>query len=85
MTDFTLDDLRSIMRGSAGEDESVNLDGAIADSSFTDLGYDSLAVLEIMSQLAQRYGIRIPEEDAAELVTPAQAVTYVNSRMSKVV
>jgi|GraSoi013_1_20cm_4_1032433.scaffolds.fasta_scaffold114451_1 act minimal PKS acyl carrier protein len=76
---FTLDDLRQIMRDCAGVDESVDLDGDIADVEFTELGYDSLALLELASQVQRRLSVVIPDEAVQEMPTPALAVHYINT------
>jgi minimal PKS acyl carrier protein len=79
---FTLDDLRTVMRESAGVDESVDLDGEIEDVPFSDLGYDSLAVLEMAAQVQNRLGVQIPDEAVEEMTTPGTAVEYVNRQLS---
>jgi len=84
MSRFTLDELRTIMRDSAGVDESVDLDADIADVPFEDLGYDSLAVLELTSKVSQRYAISVPDDAVAELTTPGRAVQRVNDWLAGV-
>ncbi|KWX04664.1 hypothetical protein TH66_05460 [Carbonactinospora thermoautotrophica] len=84
MAQFTLDDLKQIMRTSAGVDESVDLDGDIAHVAFADLGYDSLAVLEMQSRISQDLGIEIPDDALEHMKTPAEAVAYVNARLQAV-
>jgi minimal PKS acyl carrier protein len=81
MASFTLDDLRRVMRECAGEDESVNLDGDIADVAFDDLGYDSLARMETASRVQRELGVALPEEEMADVLTPAEFVAFVNSRL----
>jgi len=78
MSEFTLDDLRRILRAGAGD--SGALDGNIADVAFTDLGYDSLAVLELSRRVAREYHVSIPDDALFELSTPAAAVAYINGR-----
>jgi act minimal PKS acyl carrier protein len=85
MSAFTLDDLRRILRACAGEAESVDLDGDIADVAFSDLGYDSLALLELASRIEREYATSIPDDAAVEMRTPRTAVDYVNERLSAVV
>ncbi|GAA2887937.1 hypothetical protein GCM10020220_092680 [Nonomuraea rubra] len=65
---------------SAGEDESTDLDGDIIDAGFRDLGYDSLAVLELASRLERDWGVVVPDEVAATLETPRAVLDYVNER-----
>ncbi|MGH3921971.1 MAG: acyl carrier protein [Pseudonocardiaceae bacterium] len=79
---FTLDDLREVMRTCAGESESVNLDGDIAEITFEDLGYDSLAVLEMAGKLMNQLGVVIPEHVAEKLLTPGAFVEYVGVRLA---
>lgn len=81
---FTLGDLRRIMRGCAGADESVDLDGDIAQVPFADLGYDSLAVLETASRVEKEYGVSIPDDVAADLDRPAALIEYVNGELTEV-
>jgi minimal PKS acyl carrier protein len=82
MTRFTLDDLRRILRACAGEAEFVDLDGDIGDVPFRDLGYDSLALLELASRVEREYGASIPGDAVVELETPQAAVMYVNDRIA---
>ena len=42
-----------------------------------DLEADSLDLVELVVELEDRYGIRIPEEDAAKIKTVGQSVDYV--------
>ncbi|MFD9907949.1 acyl carrier protein [Streptomyces sp. NPDC059063] len=77
MDELTLDGLREIMRHCVGTGESVNLDGDILNTAFTELGYDSLAVLEVVTQVQGRLGVSIPDEALEELETPASLIEYV--------
>lgn len=67
---MTIDDLRRILAQCAGEDESGSLNGDILDTSFTDLGYDSLALMETAAKIKQEFGVQIAEEDLATVHTP---------------
>ncbi|MFG3439641.1 acyl carrier protein [Nonomuraea sp. NPDC047897] len=78
MKDFTLDDLRGLMRASAGVDEAVDLDGDIADVPFTEMNYDSLAVLELAGRIERDWQIVVPDDVIMELKTPAEVLGYVN-------
>ncbi|MGW2425639.1 acyl carrier protein [Streptomyces sp. NPDC001709] len=74
-----LDELKGIMRQSGVED-SVDLDGDILDRSWTELGYDSLAVLEITTEVQHRTGVDLPEEENSELTTPRLLLEHVSGR-----
>lgn len=82
MDAFTMDDLVRVMRAAAGEDESASLEGDISETSFVDLGYDSLAVIETTSRIEREFGLTIPEEEMAEIDTPGQLVDFVNNRLA---
>jgi acyl carrier protein len=79
---FTLDDLRRILRACAGEAEPGSLDSDIVDVSFSDLGYDSLALLELASQIGREYDTSIPDDVAIALQTPGATIAYVNDRIA---
>jgi acyl carrier protein len=80
MTEFTLDDLRRILRAGAGD--SGALDGDIADVTFADLGYDSLAVLELSSRVEREYRVSIPDDAVLAMRSPGAAVAYINDRLA---
>ncbi len=80
MAPFTLDDLRRILREGAGD--SGALDGDIAEVSFSDLGYDSLAVLELSSRVEREFHITISDDVMQDQRTPGAVVAYVNSLLA---
>ena len=80
MSTFTLDDLRALL---VGAEEGADLDGDIADRRFDELGYDSLAVLEIAGEIQRRFGVVVPDDAVSEMPTPAAAVKFVNALFAK--
>jgi len=44
-----------------------------------DLGADSLDLVEMIMELEDQFGIKIPDEDAQQIQTVGQAVDYVTS------
>jgi minimal PKS acyl carrier protein len=78
MTEFTVADLIQIMRACAGVDDAVGLGDDVAETEFEQLGYDSLALLETASRVSREYGVTLPEEELAEIRTPAAFVALVN-------
>ena len=82
MQGFTLDDLRRVMRVAVGVDDSVDLDSDITETEFTELGYDSLAVMEICSRIEKEFGASIPDDAVAELTTPGKLVDYVGRQLA---
>lgn len=79
---FALGELIEIMRSCAGVDETVDLGGEITEMAFSELGYDSLAVLEVTGHIERTYDVTLPDEAVAEIATPGELVAYVNTRMT---
>ncbi len=82
MAEFTVDDLRRVMRAAAGEAEGVSLDGPILDLTFEELSYDSLALLETASRIERETGITFPDGVINDLKTPRDLLTLVNSHLA---
>jgi acyl carrier protein len=62
--------------------EQLGIDeGEISEeASFTeDLDADSLDLVELIMELEDQFGIKIPDEDAQKIQTVGQAVDYVSS------
>jgi|HubBroStandDraft_1064217.scaffolds.fasta_scaffold06059_6 act minimal PKS acyl carrier protein len=73
MPALTLEEFAALLRSCAGEAGEIE-----PDSSFADLGYDSLAMMEVTSQIERRYGISLPEADIAEAESPRLFIDVVN-------
>ncbi|WP_246422450.1 acyl carrier protein [Nocardiopsis mwathae] len=68
----------------AGADEAVDMDGGqVGDTTFAELGYDSLAVLELGNRIEQEYGVRIPDGELDNGQTMRDVVAYVNSGLAE--
>ncbi|MFE2414305.1 acyl carrier protein [Kitasatospora sp. NPDC059408] len=80
---LSIEEFVRILRDSAGEDEAVDLSGDIADVPFTDLGYDSLALLEVTARVSRDYGVDLPDRDLDSVDTPQGFVDLVNSVLSQ--
>ena len=48
-----------------------------------DLEADSLDLVALVQELEDRYGVRIPDEDAARITTVGQAADYVAVRLEQ--
>jgi acyl carrier protein len=67
--------MRCSSRSSASTSEIVE------PASFQDdLNADSLDLVELIMELEDRFGVKIPNEDAEKLLTVGQAVDYVSER-----
>lgn len=47
-----------------------------------DLGIDSLDYAELIMEFEQTFDIRIPDEDAEQLITVKEAIAYINSKIT---
>lgn len=81
MAELTIDQLKNLLRISAGEDEAINLDGDISETAFGSLGYDSLALLETAALIKREYGLDITDA-ISEIETPGALVGYVNTKLA---
>uniref|UniRef100_A0AAU2JUY1 Acyl carrier protein n=1 Tax=Streptomyces sp. NBC_00049 TaxID=2903617 RepID=A0AAU2JUY1_9ACTN len=75
----TLADLTRMLRESAGEEEGIDLDGDVIDTPFMDLGYDSLALLQVIGEIQRVYGIEIPDDAVVDAETPGALLALINS------
>jgi acyl carrier protein len=74
--DEVLERVKSALSEQLGVDESEITD----DASFQeDLDADSLDLVELIMELEDQFGVKIPDEDAQKLTTVGQAVDYVVS------
>jgi act minimal PKS acyl carrier protein len=76
MERFTIAELTVIMKQAAGEVEVGDRD--VADVTYLDLGYDSLALLEISARIKQTLGVQVPDAALTTSATPADTVAAVN-------
>lgn len=74
-----LAELRRILRDNAGVEAGVDLDGEILDSSFEELGYDSIAVLETAARITQEYGTPIDDVTLTVATTPRELLALIGS------
>jgi act minimal PKS acyl carrier protein len=70
MSICTLGELTELMRETLG--------GDILDVPLSDLGFDSLAKLELAASLRRRFGVVFPEDVIEVLATPRDALACVN-------
>ena len=80
MSEFTMDDLRRVMQEAAGENR--HLEGDVLDQPFTELGYDSLALLEAAARVERSFGVQIGDDDIADVGTPRDFIQLFNDRLA---
>ena len=79
--EFTLDDLRRMLRATAGE-EDASLDSDILDVGFDELGYDSLAMLETSRCIELECGIALADSTVTSAETPRALLAIVNGELA---
>ncbi|CDR84898.1 acyl carrier protein [Lactobacillus delbrueckii subsp. lactis] len=58
----------------------LDKDKITMDTNFTkDLDADSIDLVEFIMQMEDKFGAEIPDEDAAKIITVADAVAYIKS------
>ncbi len=69
-----IDDVKDVV----AEQLNVNKDEIKEESKFVeDLGADSLDVVELVMELEEKFDIEIPDSDAENIATVADAVKYI--------
>jgi act minimal PKS acyl carrier protein len=81
-TEFTVDDLKRILHQAAGAGDEMGPDSAVLDSTFENLGFESLALLETSALIQREFGVRIEESTLAEDLTPRVLIESVNAQLA---
>lgn len=80
--EFTVTDLQRILRAAAGPDAEIGTDAGTLDTSFEDLGLDSLAVLETGARIEREVGVRLEDSDLVQTLTPSELIDLVNAQLA---
>lgn len=81
MRAFTEEDLTRIVREAAGEEDGA-LDGDVLDTTFAELGYDSLAMFEIINKVSREYGVPLGDGLADAGLTYRELLETVNGAVA---
>jgi acyl carrier protein len=77
-TAMTRDEVLSLVRNHLAEELEVEAASIGEGTNFKDdLDADSLDLYELVMELEDRYGISVPEQEAARIETVGDAVSYV--------
>ncbi|MFI9272584.1 acyl carrier protein [Kitasatospora sp. NPDC052896] len=79
--EFTLEDLKRILREAAGTEEGVDLEGEILDTELAALGYESLALLETAGRIEREYDITLDDSVVSDATTPRALLELVNAQL----
>ena len=75
---MTRDEVLELIRAHLSAELEVEASEIDAGTRFKeDLEADSLDLVELVMELEDRYGVRIPDEEAARILTVGQAADYV--------
>ncbi|OLR89622.1 hypothetical protein BJP25_05795 [Actinokineospora bangkokensis] len=77
-TEFT-----EVLRAGAGGDAPAETGADFLDTTFEELGYDSLALLETLSRIERSHGVSLPDEVIGELTTPRSFLDLVNEHLRR--
>lgn len=83
MSDFTITDLRRVATSAVSADDIGEIDESSLDTEFLELGYDSLALLEVLAVIQREHGVRLPDEATESMQTPRMALDYINEQFKK--
>ncbi|HEU5473632.1 MAG TPA: acyl carrier protein [Actinophytocola sp.] len=69
---MNIDILIAALRQVAGDDDAIDLAAAVdSDTSFGDIGFDSIALLEVLNLLKREHGVRLDDDVLEYARTPA--------------
>lgn len=80
--ELTVDELKELLSTAAGVPEGIDLGGDILDTSFEQLGYDSLALLETGSRIERMYSVQLADTLVTDAVTPRLLISAVNDLLA---
>ncbi|MFL5886644.1 MAG: acyl carrier protein [Thermoleophilaceae bacterium] len=79
---MTRDEVMQLIRDHLGAELRIDPATIQEDTRFKeDLEADSLDLVELVMELEDNYGIRIPDEDAVKILTVGQAADYVTGHV----
>jgi act minimal PKS acyl carrier protein len=83
MTEFSITELRGVVRACVGEHDAAELDEAALDTEFADIGLDSLVVFEVATRLQDDRHIRISDDELEQVRTPRDLIDLVNGKRAE--
>ncbi|MEU7881469.1 acyl carrier protein [Microbispora bryophytorum] len=82
MKQLTVATLRTIVDACVGTDGSTTrVDDSVLDTTWDELGLDSLAVYEVVTRLQDELGVRISDDDIDTFGTPRLMIDSINGRL----
>jgi len=79
---LTIDQLRTILLEAAGEADVSDVGDDIDDTEFTDLGYDSISLLEAAGRIERDCRVKLDDDLIVSARTPRALLAVVNERLA---
>jgi acyl carrier protein len=83
MTQFSSEDTFAKVATIVAEKLNIDKSRVTQHATLTDLGADSLDLVEIIMKMEEQFGIEINDEDAEKMNNMADVVVYINERRTK--
>lgn len=83
MSTFDIQDTFSKISDIVAQKRSIDKKTITMDSTFQELGADSIDLLEIIIQIEEQFGIEINDDDAENMSSMNEVCSYVNERRTK--
>jgi len=74
-------DLLAMFKAVAARVDKREFNNVTSESVITELGIDSLSMMQIVGEMETELGIMIPDEDLVQLITVGDLVTKIGSRV----
>jgi acyl carrier protein len=74
-------DLLAMFKAVAARVDKREFNNVTSASVITELGIDSLSMMQIVGEMETELGIMIPDEDLVQLITVGDLVTKIQSRV----
>ena len=82
MSEFTVAEFKQIVGSALGPEEAAAVGPGTLDTKLTELGVDSLGMLEIANQIQGRYAAKVPDDYLDASLTPRETIQLVQSLLS---
>lgn len=83
MDNFTAADLRRYLESNSGEVEDIDwTDDKALGQQYSDIGYDSLAILELCAAVQRDFRVPLPDDAVFDMTTPTATIDYINNRIA---
>lgn len=79
MAEVSVESVAAVLREAAGDDDDVQLDEASFQEPLTDLGFDSLAILEVTALVKREFGVAISDDEMETVRTPADLLARIRA------